>query len=249
MKSPHTLIVSDVHLMPQIEHPINQAFQHFLTHEAPKAEALYILGDLFELWLGDDIGLTQYAKFIQIFKQLTQQGLPIYLLYGNRDFLMQNKFWQATGIHPLNDIQVITLYHTPYLILHGDTLCTHDHGYQIMRRLLRNKLITKLFLSLPKQKRLSIGQSMRQKSKQSSQNKPLNLMDVNPQTVLSLFKKYPTLQHMIHGHTHRPQHHILKIPHRTLHRWVLSDWKNTPPYAQIIKISSLGPKLINYPVN
>jgi len=246
MKS-YSLLVADIHLQPQADHPINQAFEQFLQQEAPKADALYILGDLFEMWVGDDIGLTQYANIIQQFKKLTQQGLPIYLLYGNRDFLMRDAFWQATGIQPLKDIQTLTLYHNDYLILHGDTLCTDDKAYQKMRRFLRNKFITWLFLYLPQTRRLAIGNKMRQNSKTYSQKKPPAIMDVNPQAVFALFKQYPTVQHMIHGHTHRPNHHTLQAEHSTLHRWVLGDWRAPQtPYAQIIKISKSGLELIDY---
>ncbi|MCF6346551.1 MAG: UDP-2,3-diacylglucosamine diphosphatase [Thiomicrorhabdus sp.] len=244
---PYSLLIADIHLQPQASHPINQEFVQFLHKEAPKADALYILGDLFEMWVGDDIGLTQYANIIQQFKALTQQGVPVYLLYGNRDFLMRNAFWQATGIQPLKDIQTITLYNNEYLVLHGDTLCTDDKAYQKMRRFLRNKIITWLFLHLPQARRLAIGNKMRQNSKTYSQKKPPAIMDVNPQAVFTLFKQYPTIQHMIHGHTHRPDHHTLQAEHSTLHRWVLGDWQAPQtPYAQIIKISKSGPERINY---
>ncbi|MCF6254407.1 MAG: UDP-2,3-diacylglucosamine diphosphatase, partial [Thiomicrorhabdus sp.] len=135
MIKPYTLFIADIHLQPDPSHPINQAFEKFLQNEAPQADALYILGDLFEMWVGDDIGLEQYARVIQQFKQLTDQGLPIYLLYGNRDFLMRDRFWQATVIQPLSDIECITLYDKSDLILHGDTLCKNDKSYQKMRPL------------------------------------------------------------------------------------------------------------------
>jgi len=245
---PYSLVIADIHLQPQTNHPINQAFTQFLKQEAPNADALYILGDLFEMWVGDDIGLTQYASIIQQFKTLTQQGLPIYLLYGNRDFLMKKAFWNATGIQPLKDIQTITLYRKEYLILHGDTLCTDDTSYQTMRRFLRNQLITWLFLKLPQKYRLAIGHKMRQNSKTHSQKKPTAIMDVNPQAVYALFKQYPTVQHMIHGHTHRPKHHTLQAEHHTLHRWVVGDWQAPQtPYSQILKLSPSGVEQINYP--
>lgn len=247
MKKPYTLFIADIHLQPDPSHPINQAFQQFLQNEAPQADALYILGDLFEMWVGDDIGLEQYANIIQQFKQLTEQGLPIYLQYGNRDFLMRNAFWQATGIQPLNDIECITLYNRSYLILHGDTLCTDDKSYQKMRRFFRNKFIAWLFLKLSQTRRLRIGQKMRHNSKTHSQNKPPSIMDVNQQAVYQLFKAYPTVQHMIHGHTHRPYHHRLQTECTTLHRWVLSDWQAPSlPVSSILKITDEGPELIKY---
>ena len=244
---PYSLMIADIHLQPDSAHPINQAFEHFLQTEAPNAEALYILGDLFEMWVGDDIGLVQYQSIIQRFKMLTDQGLPIYLQYGNRDFLMREAFWQATGIQPLNDIECVTLYNKNYLILHGDTLCTDDKSYQKMRTLFRNKLVAWAFLKLSKTRRLAIGQKMRQNSKMHSQNKPSAIMDVNQHAVYDLFKQYPTVQHMVHGHTHRPQHHTLSTEFNTLHRWVLGDWQAPEkPFSYLLKITQKGPELIKY---
>ena len=246
MKS-YTLITADIHLQPEATHPVNLAFKHFLQHEAPQADALYILGDLFEMWVGDDIGLIQYASIIQQFKQLTEQGLPIYLQYGNRDFLMREHFWQATGIQPLNDVETIILYGNSYLLLHGDTLCSDDKSYQRMRSFFRNKLISWAFLHLSQACRLAIGQRMRQNSKAHSQNKPLAIMDVNSQAVYHLFKQHPTVQHMIHGHTHRPYHHTLSTEFNTLHRWVLGDWQAPKkPHSIILKISQNHEELIDY---
>jgi len=243
---PYTILIADIHLQPEPSHPINQAFETFLIAEAPKAQALYILGDLFEMWVGDDIGTTQYSQVIQLFKQLTDQGLPIYLQYGNRDFLMRKAFWQATGIQPLKDIVKASLYGQDYLLLHGDTLCTDDKGYQKMRALFRNKIVSWLFLHLSKKQRFSIGYKMRQGSKSRSQNKPLSIMDVNQHAVCDLFEQYPSVQHMIHGHTHRPDHHTIEAEHTTLHRWVLGDWQDAHPIAKVLKVSEAGPELINY---
>ncbi|VAW48841.1 UDP-2,3-diacylglucosamine diphosphatase [hydrothermal vent metagenome] len=244
---PYSLIIADIHLQPDPTHPINQAFEHFLQTEAPNAQALYILGDLFEMWVGDDIGLTQYQSIIQRFKRLTDQGLSIYLQYGNRDFLMREAFWKASGIHPLKEIECVTLYHKDYLILHGDTLCTDDKSYQKMRTLFRNKFITWAFLKLSQTRRLAIGQKMRQNSKTHSQNKASAIMDVNQQAVYELFKQYPTVQHMIHGHTHRPHHHTLSTEFNTLHRWVLGDWQASKnPVSYILKVSKQGPELLPY---
>lgn len=242
----YTLIVADIHLQPEPNHAINQAFMSFLQQDTANAQALYILGDLFEMWVGDDIGLEQYSPFIKQFKKLTDSGLAIYLQYGNRDFLMKQSFFEATGIQLLDDISVITLYNQPYLLLHGDTLCTDDKGYQKMRRIVRNRFIQWVFLHLCRKRRLFIGHKMRQNSQQQSQSKPAQIMDVNNQAVQQLFTQTPQVTHMIHGHTHRPKHHTIDIDNQTHHRWVLGDWR---PQAKIIKIDDQGPQLIDYPAS
>jgi UDP-2,3-diacylglucosamine hydrolase len=246
--NPYTLFVADIHLQPEPDHPINQAFEKFLIDEAPKAEALYILGDLFEMWVGDDIGLEQYASIISKLKFLTDNGLPIYCQYGNRDFLMRESFWQATGIQFLVEPSQVTLYQHTYLIMHGDSLCTDDKSYQRMRSILRNAVVQWLFLNLGRKRRLAIGQKMRQGSAQQSQNKPQAIMDVNTQAVCDLFKQYPNVEHLIHGHTHRPAHHKIESGQQTLHRWVLGDWqtlKDGP--SKLLRVSASGPELVDYP--
>lgn len=232
---PYTFILADVHLQAEDSHPINQAFYTFLEKQAPKTEAIYILGDLFEMWVGDDLGLETYATVINKFKALTDSGVPIYLQYGNRDFLMRKSFWQATGITPITEPDLVNFYGFEAILLHGDALCTDDKGYQRMRRVFRNPLISWLFLRLSKEKRKQIGENMRNKSKTHSQNKAENIMDVNSQAVLDLFAKFPNCENMIHGHTHRPACHQLASPN--LKRWVLGDWR---PEAQIIKASESG---------
>ncbi len=237
------LIIADIHLQPEQGHPINQHFKSFLKTQLKQVEALYILGDLFEMWVGDDIGIDTYRPFIELFSQLSQQGLAIYLQYGNRDFLMQKAFCQATGIQILPDIKVVSFFNTPYLLLHGDTLCTDDKDYQKMRNIVRNPVVQFLFLKLSRKRRLAIGEKMRQSSKKHSQNKQAEIMDVNQQAVEQLFQRYPQVENMIHGHTHRPQKHTLKVDGQTKYRWVLGDWR---PKSKIIKITESGAELIDY---
>ncbi|WP_127470780.1 UDP-2,3-diacylglucosamine diphosphatase [Thiomicrorhabdus aquaedulcis] len=250
----HTLIIADVHLQPSIksfphtgenslEHPINHAFLQFLKTLAPKADALYILGDLFEVWLGDDISLKQYPEIISEFKKLSTQGVKLYLLFGNRDFLMGDAFWQATGIQYINEPHLVTLYDKPYVMLHGDTLCTLDKGYQRMRTVFRHPWFKRLMLHLSPKRRTAMGQKLRQRSKDASLQKPQTLMDVTQDAVCDLFKAFPIAQHLIHGHTHRPGLHLIEAPHTTLKRWVLGDWR---PAAFIIKVTDNGPELIEF---
>jgi len=240
----YSLIIADIHLHPDDAHPINQAFYQFLENDAPKADALYILGDLFEMWVGDDIGLEQYQTVIKKFARLTSAGLPIYLLFGNRDFLMRKAFWQATGIQAITEPYALNIYGHELLMLHGDSLCTDDHDYQKARKILRNPIVTWLFLRLPKKKRLDIGNGMRKKSKTFNQNKPENIMDVNPLAVTNLLEQHPQAKHLIHGHTHRAGQHSLDVTGLQKHRWVLGDWR---PESHVIRVSDHGIALETYP--
>lgn len=253
-KTPFTLIVADIHLYPDSENPINLNFMRFLDTQANQAEALYIIGDLFEMWVGDDIGVAEYSDVIKQLKKLSDNGVNIYLQYGNRDFLMLDEFFQATGIQRMQDVEVVTLYNTPYLLLHGDTLCTDDKGYQRLRRVFRSWLFRFFFLKKSKEWRIGFGNKMRAKSQHKAEkvrqksklgDKPKrDYVDVNQLAVEKLFSKHPNIQHMIHGHTHKPDHHVLYVDNRKLHRWVLGDWC---PQAKIIKVSESGPELLDYP--
>jgi len=243
---PFTFVIADIHLQPDNKHRINKAFMRFLQQEAPSAEALYILGDLFEIWVGDDVGAENYADYIAEFKKLTDSGVKIFLQYGNRDFLMRQAFFKITGIKLLKDISLQNLYGEPYLFLHGDTLCTDDTGYQRMRKVLRNGLVQWILLHLSRKRRIDIGVKLRGRSSEYTKKKENQIMDVNQTAVNSLFQQFPEVTHMIHGHTHRPQHHTIEAQHKTLHRWVLGDWR---PETQIVKIDKHGPQLLPYRVN
>ncbi len=232
---PHTLITADVHLQPDDTDPINQAFYRFLDQDAPKADALYIIGDLFEMWVGDDHGLEHYATVIRKFKHLTEHGLPIYLMYGNRDFPMRRAFFDATGIQFLKEPALVNLYGLPILMLHGDSLCTDDKAFQRMRILLRNRLVTWLFLKLPEHKRVAIGENMRANSQKYNLNKAENIMDVNEAAVRKLLQRHPQCRHLVHGHTHRPYLHQIEQDDQIKHRWVLGDWR---PETEVLKVWS-----------
>ena len=237
-------LLADVHLQPDSRHPINQHFLQFLAKDAPKAQQLYILGDLFETWVGDDIGLTSYAEEIQALRSLSDQGTALYIGYGNRDFLMREKFYQACGAQALADIAPTQIQGQSYLLLHGDSLCTDDQAYQNMRRWFHKPWVQWLFLHLPKSTRLKIAQKLRQASGQQSQTKNQQIMDVAPQAVNALFDAFPHINHMIHGHTHRPAHHQFTLHQQTKHRWVLGDWR---PEARILKIENGQPGLVDFP--
>ncbi|HID00039.1 MAG TPA: UDP-2,3-diacylglucosamine diphosphatase [Piscirickettsiaceae bacterium] len=220
-KLPFSLVIGDVHLQTEQTHPINQAFLRFLATQARQAHTLYIIGDLFERWLGDDIGLTEYAFAIDALRALTDSGVAVKLLYGNRDFLMREAFWDATGIQPLPEVKHTTIHGHRVMLCHGDELCTLDTAYQHARRKLRNRFVQWLFLKMPKAHRQAIGARLRTRSQAETANKDPALMDVDEQTVLAWFNAWPDTPHLIHGHTHKPGHHRYGNHH---HRWVVGDW-------------------------
>lgn len=217
-----TLFISDLHL--DRERPeIIKLFVDFLKNEATEAEALYILGDLFEYWVGDDQPLPGLENCLAALQSLTENNIPVYFIHGNRDFLIGKRFADKTGITLLPESKVIDLYGTPTLILHGDTLCTDDVDYQKMRQMLRDLKWQEQFLSLPIETRIKEALKLREKSQQATDAKEEMIMDVNQTTVVSIMQENDVLQ-MIHGHTHRPAVHDLEIDGEEAKRIVLGDW-------------------------
>lgn len=220
-----TLFISDLHLSP--ERPdISKQLHRFLAGEARDAEALYILGDLFEVWLGDDLVLPEYRDALQGLKALTDSGVPVYVMHGNRDFLMGEQFCRDTGCTLIDDPTVIDLYGTPTLLMHGDTLCTDDTAYQEFRRMVRDPDFQRGFLSKSSEERIETARQYRENSRNAMAEKSEEIMDVNPQAVIDAMKK-AGVTHLIHGHTHRPAFHKLGINGQPAQRIVLGDW-----YAQ-----------------
>ncbi|WP_044410871.1 UDP-2,3-diacylglucosamine diphosphatase [Thiomicrospira microaerophila] len=238
-------ILADVHLQPDPQHPVNQLFHQFLTRLAPQADEIYILGDLFESWVGDDIELSRYQTEINLLKQVSDQGTHLHIAYGNRDFLMRGLFERATGADVIRqDIIIETIQGTPFLLLHGDTLCTDDVSYQKMRRWLHKPWIQWLFLHLPQKTRLKIADSMRKNSGQATASKSQQAMDVNLQTVKTILAEHKFIEHMIHGHTHRPHRHATHLKSGDKTRWVVGDWH--PQSAKFIQIKNGQPEFIQY---
>jgi UDP-2,3-diacylglucosamine hydrolase len=237
-----TLFVSDVHLDQKRPH-IVAAFCRFLE-QCSSADALYILGDLFEYWIGDDdpaIGLEPVISGIQ---NLGNTGVPVYFIHGNRDFLVGKKFSKQTQCKILPEETVIDLYGTPTLIMHGDTLCTDDIAYQNYRKKARNPILQKTLLMLSVKRRLKIAEGLRKKSKSATQEKPEDIMDVNQKTVEQVMQKY-NVKHLIHGHTHRPAEHKFNLDNDSYQRMVLGDWyehgsvlRCTPDSLQLETIST-----------
>lgn len=217
-----TLFISDIHLGD--EHPeISQRFTEFLATEAPTADALYILGDLFEVWIGDDAAQTEHRPALEALRHLSDGGLPIYIMHGNRDFLLGKNFEAMTGCQLIDDPTVIDLYGTATLLMHGDSLCTDDAEYIQFRNQVRNPEWQHNFLSASVEQRIQIARKYRNESMIRNQNKSVEIMDVNSDTVIETMRKHGVTQ-LIHGHTHRPAIHPIEIDGNASQRIVLGDW-------------------------
>lgn len=219
----YCLFISDLHLCTDSPHT-TRLFHHFVQNVAPPAEALYILGDLFEYWAGDDdLNTPFHLDIIRALQTLSQQGTHIYIMRGNRDFLMAGKLADACNATLLADPTLLDLYGTPTLLTHGDALCTDDTDYQNFRRMVRDTTWQQQFLAQPLLQRKAQIEQLREKSKAEKQHKSVSIMDVSLQAVHELLHEhgYPRI---IHGHTHRPAHHLHHLDGHTCDRWVLGDW-------------------------
>ena len=219
-----TLFVSDLHLCS--ERPrITRLFERFIADTAPKAESLYILGDLFEYWIGDDqLDVDPLARdVVQRLKGLAASGTKIFFMHGNRDFLLGKRFALEAKLEILTDPTLIHISDRPVLLLHGDTLCTDDVAYQSFRRQVRSSSWQRTTLAKPCAERMTLAQSIRSRSDMEKSLKAEAIMDVNATTVAGTFREYG-YPLMVHGHTHRPARHEHLINGRTCVRWVLQDW-------------------------
>ncbi len=217
-----TLFISDIHL-DESRPTITNTFLEFLTFQASQADAVYILGDLFDAWIGDDAATLFHQKIIQAFRTLTQHGTPIYMMVGNRDFLIGQQFAQASGCQLLPDPTVIDLYGRPTLLMHGDTLCTRDVRYLKFRQYVRNPFLKTCFLKFPLFCRQAIARFLRGQSKRYTTQTKAIYMDVTPEEIPRVMNQYNVSQ-LIHGHTHRPTIHYLDDFSRHI---VLGDWDKT----------------------
>ncbi len=204
-----------------------KVFLAFLEQQANRVEALFILGDLFDQWLGDDDETDPHPAVVAALARLTASGVAVSLLHGNHDFLLGEQFAARTGCELLPDPTVIEVQGTPVLIMHGDTLCTDDIAYQKLRARVRDAANQSRFLALPLPMRAAEADSLRASSQQQSRLKPQTIMDVNPSAVERTMRKHDVL-HLIHGHTHRPAIHAFHIAHQRATRIVLGDWYRQP---------------------
>ena len=218
-----TLFISDLHLC-GARPAITALFLDFLHRRARASDALYILGDLFEYWIGDEaVEQEEFRSIIRGLRELTAGGTPVFVMHGNRDFLMSHDFERAGGVRLLKDPTRLDLHGTPTLLMHGDSLCTDDTEYMTFRAQVRNLAWQKEFLGKSMAERDRIVRDFREISKNSTATKKPEIMDVNQKAVESIMREHG-VQHLIHGHTHRPKEHLFTLDGRPTRRMVLGDW-------------------------
>ena len=235
-----TLFVSDIHLDAS-RSSIIDLFNLFLNRRAARADALYILGDLFEYWIGDDARYTEYTSTFDALKQLTS-SVPVYFLHGNRDFLVAKRFAELTGVSLIAEETVITPYQQKILVMHGDTLCTDDIAYQNFRKKTHNKFLQNFVLALPVFVRQSIANRLRATSRQAIGQKSPEIMDVN-QTAVDAAVQRNGVTTLIHGHTHRSAIHNFTIGAENYTRVVLGDWYT---HGNVFCLSEQGMRLEDF---
>ncbi|MDA8905313.1 UDP-2,3-diacylglucosamine diphosphatase [Candidatus Thioglobus sp.] len=223
-----SLIISDLHLT-NVEGDKVNFFNKFCEDHASKEDQLFILGDLFNTWLGDDVSLSSHKAIISTLKELTKET-QVFVMVGNRDFLLSQSFEAETGCMLIKEPYQLEHNTEKFLLIHGDSLCTDDINYQKLKRVLRNPLVQYIFLHLPKNIRLKLTGQLRKKSVEAQSYKSSKIMDVNQQTTDLLMSKYPGYD-LIHGHTHRQKTHTMK----NYTRYVLGDWSQNKGNA--IKLS------------
>ena len=238
-----TLLISDLHLTE--ERPeANERFISLLEEKGRAADALYILGDFFEYWIGDDDLAEPFnAVIASLLKDLKRRGVPVYLMHGNRDFLIGEGFCTATGARLLQDPTVLDIAGVKTLLMHGDTLCTDDVDYQAWRRKARDPAFQAAFLAKPLDERRHQVHQMREKSKQVVQEKTAEIMDVNDEAVRQALRSHG-VRRLIHGHTHRPGRHAIDVDGQRCERWVLPDWYGRGGY---LEVSGTKPRLVAFP--
>lgn len=229
------LLISDLHL--EEERPdITRAFLHFLDTRARQAKALYILGDFFEVWIGDD-AMTPFQHGIAgALRRLSDSGTRLYLMHGNRDFLLGKAFCREAGCTLLGEPHTVELAGEKVLLMHGDSLCTRDIGYQKMRRLLRNPLSLFILRNLPLNTRHQLARKLRSESRSQTRMKASDIVDVTPDEVQRVMGRYG-VKTLIHGHTHRPDVHALQVDGQPARRIVLGDWDK---YGWALQVDNNG---------
>lgn len=224
-----TLLVADLHLSSETPE-INQGFYRYLEHTASGADALYILGDLFDAWIGDDLldapdhPLSVVAhEVIKRLHKLSSDGTAVYLMHGNRDFLLGERFVTDCQAFLLPETEEVEIQGVPVVLLHGDSMCTKDEAYMAFRQQSRDPEWQAQMLALPLDQRVALAKSLRTQSGEANANKAEAIMDVTQQEVIKLMERHG-LTTMIHGHTHRPKVHDLTVEEVPAKRYVLGDW-------------------------
>lgn len=233
-----TLFISDLHL--EADRPdIGKQFLQFLETEASAADDLYILGDLFEAWVGDDDPNTHYFSIKRALRKLTDGGIPVYFMHGNRDFMVGKGFANETGVKILDDPHKVSMYGQQTLLSHGDMLCIDDVQYQRVRKMVRDPDWQASMLAKPLKERLRIAREARRQSLEQTINKSLEITDVNQDEVKRTIREY-NVDILLHGHTHRPDVHTVDLGNRRAKRIVLGDWYEQ---GSVVRWDSRGPKL------
>lgn len=217
-----TLFVSDLHLDAALPE-IGDQFTDFLATVGGRFEALYILGDLFESWVGDDDPQPEKQRLADALSVIRGGGTPIYFMHGNRDFLLGRDYARAAGMQLLEDEVVVELGGRRVLLMHGDSLCTDDHEYQAFRATVRDPQWQRAFLSQPLAQRLALARAARDRSRARNANAPAAIMDVNQAAVEAAMRRYGVTE-LLHGHTHRPAVHEFELDGAPARRVVLGDW-------------------------
>ena len=231
-----SLFISDLHLSGERPDTV-QLFLTFLTQRAPRAETLYILGDLFDVWIGDDLDVPPIPQIKAALHGLSERGTAIRLMGGNRDFLLGERFCAESGCELLPDPSLIELQGVPTLLMHGDSLCTDDLDYQAFSAQIRAPAFIEHFLSQSIPQRIAIVTEFRAKSGEATSMKAEDIMDVNQQAVAACLREYNT-RCLIHGHTHRPALHQFELDGQQARRYVLGDWH--PDGAKILSVDQQG---------
>ena len=225
------LLISDLHLTPS-RPAIARAFISFLEKVAIQADELYILGDFFEYWVGDDAMEPFHTEIAQHLRRYSDQGHVVYIMPGNRDFAIGDDFLRQAGSQWLNDPSIVTLNGEKILLMHGDSLCTDDPQYLRYRRIIRNPLVMKLLRLTPLSYRKKLGRSIRENSIKAKSHKSITIMDVTEQEVIKTMTRHQ-VRTLIHGHTHRPCVHSVKLASTgTAKRIVLGDWETKGWYIR-----------------
>ena len=211
----------------------------FLATEARRAEVLYILGDLFESWIGDDAADDAQRAAIAGLFALTSHGVPCFVMHGNRDFLLADQFCRLSGAALLPDPLIVTLYGEPVLVMHGDALCTDDHAYQRLRATVREAAWQRQFLALSMASRRALAGAARAGSQAHTTTVEYAITDVNPDSVAAALRSAGTAT-LLHGHTHRPAIHSLQVDGRPCTRIVLGDWYDQ---GSVLRWDRNGPEL------
>ncbi len=219
-----TCFIADLHLSADAPETTDR-FLHFLSGEAGRHEALYILGDLFEVWLGDTLPAPGSEPILKALRTLVQQGTAVFVQHGNRDFLLGSGFERESGCRLIPDPTLIELDGTRILLAHGDQLCTGDLSYQKYRRFIRHPLTRWILLHLPRSTRTGIGERLRQRSNYDKANKQSEIMDVTQSEVERVMRE-KRADVLIHGHTHRPGNHTFELSGRAVQRLVVGDWSS-----------------------